>query len=78
MASSKDTFESHTFAANTFACGTFRGLGVDVAVTLFAIFLTGHAQRNVGTESLSQRNVSTTGSTQRNIGLSGDAGAGAL
>ncbi len=30
MASSKDTFESHTFRANTFACGTFRGTGADI------------------------------------------------
>lgn len=29
MASTKDTFESHTFLANSFAAGVFRGTGVD-------------------------------------------------
>jgi hypothetical protein len=32
MASSKDTFESHTFRAHSFASGLFRGVTVDTSV----------------------------------------------
>ena len=34
MASSKDTFESHSFRAHSFASGLFRGAGADIAFTL--------------------------------------------